>query len=317
MLFWLAGVLAGLGNPFQTGMNLRLRQKFGSPFVATLISFVGSLLFLLLVLFASGQTLHYPIARLIANPLWIWTGGVIGVIFLTGNILLLPRIGGVQTVIFPVFGQIAMSLIIDQYGLFYAPQTPVTALRILGATLVVVGVLIVSLAKQRRSETTSTAPAATPHLFTLWLWRLFAVVAGSLGAMQVAVNGYLGKVVESPIKSAIVSFMTGILLLIVICVVLALVGKLKGPTAPSDTRVPLWSWFGGILGACFVLVTVILSPRIGTGTTIICVLMGATLGGVIVDHWELFGMRRQPINLKKAIGIVLMIAGAAMSKLLV
>ena len=318
MLFWLAGILVGLGNPFQTGMNLRLRYKFGSPFVATLISFTVSLVFLLIVLLLSGQTLKYPIDLLISKPLWIWLGGVIGVIFLTGNILLLPRIGGVQTVIFPVFGQITMSLLIDQYGLFYGPQTTVTPIRILGAAFVVVGVLTVSLAKAGQSAMKSPIQTSvTPAPLTLWIWRLFAVCAGSLGAIQVAINGYLGKVVDSPIKSAVVSFFTGSLLLIVICVSLVWRGKLKESARSNETRDPIWVWFGGILGALFVLVTVILSPRIGTGTTIICVLTGATLGGVMIDCWGLFGMRRQPMTLKKNLGIVLMIGGVAMSKLLV
>ncbi len=315
MLFWLAGILVALATPFQTGMNLRLRHKFGSPFVATLISFVISLGILCVALGVTGESFHYPWGELFAKPLWIWLGGIIGVVFLTGNILLLPRIGGVQTVIFPVFGQITMGLVVDHFGLFHAPETPATWLRILGALFVVAGLMIVSLAKQTHAVAVNT-PKAAGH-WTLWIWRLFAVFQGTLGAIQIAVNGYLGHELASPVKSALMSFLTGSALLIVICLVLALMGKLHRPSPRSAERDPWWIWLGGLVGAIFIYVTVILSQTIGTGTTMICILMGATVGGMIVDYWGLFGTRRQALNAKKVAGLLLMVAGAAMTKLLV
>ena len=100
------GFLAGVGLPIQTSVNTRLRKKVGSPFNAALVSFLVGLLFLSALLLVTGQGLHIPFAQLLDEPAWIWIGGICGVVFLTGNILLFLKLGGVQTVVLPVLGQI-------------------------------------------------------------------------------------------------------------------------------------------------------------------------------------------------------------------
>ena len=52
-----------------------------------------------------------------------WVGGLLGVCFLTGNLLLLPRLGAALTVVMTVAGQIIMGVIIDTLGLLGANQT--------------------------------------------------------------------------------------------------------------------------------------------------------------------------------------------------
>ena len=59
--------------------------------------------------FFSKQTLNYT---------WV-LGGLLGVIYLTGNLLLLPRLGAL-TVVITVTGQIIMGVIIDTFGLLGA-----------------------------------------------------------------------------------------------------------------------------------------------------------------------------------------------------
>ena len=46
-----------------------------------------------------------------------WVGGLLGVCFLTGNLLLLPRLGAALTVVMTVAGQIIMGVMIDTLGL--------------------------------------------------------------------------------------------------------------------------------------------------------------------------------------------------------
>lgn len=48
----------------------------------------------------------------------MWFAGVFGVTLLTGNVLLLPKLGSLKTVIMPVTGQIVMGLLIDAFGWF-------------------------------------------------------------------------------------------------------------------------------------------------------------------------------------------------------
>lgn len=138
------GFLAGVGMPVQTSVNTRLRKRVGSPYNVSLVSFLVALVFLSALLLVTGQGVHIPFAELLNEPAWIWIGGICGLVFLTGNILLFSKLGGVQTVVLPVLGQILMGLVIDDFGLFYSQKTSLSVFRIVGAVLVILGVVLVS-----------------------------------------------------------------------------------------------------------------------------------------------------------------------------
>jgi len=58
-------------------------------------------------------------------------------------ILLLPRLGTAALIALFVLGQMIASLAFDQFGWFGAPKHPVDALRVLGAVLLVAGVVLI------------------------------------------------------------------------------------------------------------------------------------------------------------------------------
>lgn len=313
-MFILLGILMGLGLPLQTGINARLTHKLGSPYNASFVSFIIAFIFLLLLVFITEQNYFIPFGELAGEPLWIWMGGVCGFIFLTGNIVLFARLGGVQTVIFPVLGQILMGLIIDNFGLFYAPQTDLTLLRVLGAILVLLGVINVVIAKKTPDNNLLNKPKWQHTL----LWQVFGIIAGMLSTVQTAVNGHLGIILASPVKAAVISFIIGIVLLAVICVIILLQRKTVSALRIEPRRrenYSWWIWLGGILGGLFVLTNAYLSNIIGTGMTIIAILIGSTSGGLIIDCFGLLGSERKPVGMRQIFGIIIMIIGAAAIKL--
>lgn len=307
------GFLAGVGLPIQTSVNTRLRKKVGSPYNASLVSFVVALLFLSALLLITGQGLHIPLAQLLNEPAWIWIGGICGLVFLTGNILLFSKLGGVQTVVLPVLGQILMGLIIDNFGLFYSQKTPLSVFRIAGAVMVILGVVLVSMAKENK---TASEKLQKSESTTLWIWRAFGIFAGILSATQIAVNGYLGKVVGSPIKASAISFTVGIIFLAIICIVLHFKNGKSESFKNESAKNPWWMWIGGILGGLYILANVYLSRIVGTGMTVIILLIGSTTGGILVDHFGMFESPKKPINAQKILGVLIMILGAAAIKLL-
>lgn len=307
------GFLAGVGLPIQTSVNTRLRKKVGSPYNASLVSFVVALLFLSTLLLITGQGLHIPLAQLLNEPAWIWIGGICGLVFLTGNILLFSKLGGVQTVVLPVLGQILMGLIIDNFGLFYSQKTPLSVFRIAGAVMVILGVVLVSMAKENK---TASEKLQKSESTTLWIWRAFGIFAGMLSATQIAVNGYLGKVVGSPIKASAISFTVGIIFLAIICIVLHFKNGKSESFKNESAKNPWWMWIGGILGGLYILANVYLSRIVGTGMTVIILLIGSTTGGILVDHFGMFESPKKPINAQKILGVLIMILGAAAIKLL-
>lgn len=301
----LLGILVGLALPVQTSVNTKLRDKVGSPYNASLVSFVISTVFLLLLLVLTGQGFSLPWERLGGEPFWIWLGGVCGVIFLTANVLLLDRLGSAQTVVFPVLGQLLMGLLVDSLGLFRAQEIPLTPLRAAGACLVLAGVVTVAWTKGAGGQ---EAPAAR----RLWLWRLVGVAAGMFSAAQTAVNGHLGQVVGSPLTASMVSFLVGLAALVVLCAILR---AKQGPAPRVPGKYPWWTWTGGLLGAVYVLANIYLSGILGTGMTVVVLLVGATAGGLVIDHFALFGAARKAVSLRRILGILIMLAGAAAIKL--
>lgn len=326
----LLGFLVGIALPVQTSINTKLREKLGSSYNASQVSFIVAFIFLLGVSFINGKNIAIPYEKLIQEPIWIWTGGICGVIFLTGNIFLLSKLGSIQMVIFPVLGQILMGLIIDNYGLFYANQSKLTFLRMIGAVAVVIGVIVISLAKEVKKDELSAKvkefedvveedikedKTIIKYLY-LWIWRIFGVIIGMLSAIQIAVNGYLSKVVESPIKSSLISFAVGIILLAVICIIAQKKSNSKViPSKNKSQRYSWWIWLGGILGGIYILANIYLSGIIGTGMTVIVLLVGATIGGLIIDNFGLFDMENKPVNAIKILGVIIMLAGAVAIKL--
>lgn len=97
MLQGLLGIFSGLITPVQTAVNTRLGRSIGSPLRASLVSFSVGLIAMLTLTLLLGP---YPLIPATAanGPWWMWFAGVFGVTFLTGNVLLLPKLGSLKTV---------------------------------------------------------------------------------------------------------------------------------------------------------------------------------------------------------------------------
>ena len=300
---FLYGILAGFIMPMQTSINSRLRRSLGTPFRASGVNFFVGLCFLIILSFILGDGV--PFRQLHGLPVWMFLGGFCGVTVLTGNLVLFPILGATQTIVFPLFGQIVMGILIDTFGWFRGDVVPLTLWRVLGAALVFAGVVIVALggSAEEKADTTRTQTE-------LWGARLFGVAFGTLGAVQTAVNGQLGKVLDSPVQSSMVNFFVGTCLLGLIC----LFGHRKAPTPTFQG--PWWMWVGGCLGGGFVMFNVYLQHMLGTGLTVILNLIGLTAGGMFVDKTGVLESPKKPVTLQRVLGVVIMLVGAAMIRLL-
>lgn len=299
MLWILLGILAGLVLPIQTLVNTRLRASTGTPFSSSMISFaVGTVTLLIVATAVTGG--DYGIARAFDEPLWIWFGGLLGVVALTGNILLFPHLGAVQTVVLPIAGQVIMGLIVDHFGLFESPQSSLTAVRAIGAIIVLVGVIAVV-------ATPSAATSSEDSATALWLWRLAGFIFGCFTASQSAINGHLGQVTGSPVSAALVSFAVGVTALVIVNIVLRWRPRIERPEGKPN---PWWMWIGGVLGALFIFGNAALVPQIGTGLTVVAGLLGSMLGSLIIDR-----VSGALIKSRQVLGIALLLTGVVLIRL--
>jgi transporter family-2 protein len=140
--FLLLALLAGALLPIQTGINLQLRVALGQPIVAALVSFIVGTVGLALLVIAMRAPV--PVGEAWARGAWwYWTGGLLGAVYIVAAIVLAPRLGAATLVAALVAGQMVASLLIDHYGWVGFAVHPVNPLRILGAVLVVGGVVLV------------------------------------------------------------------------------------------------------------------------------------------------------------------------------
>jgi bacterial/archaeal transporter family-2 protein len=142
MLFLLLAVLAGAMLPVQTGVNVQLRGLLGQPLAAALVSFViGTLGLAALV-----ALLRVPVPVSPAwsrSAWWHWSGGLLGAVYIVGTVVLAPRLGAAALIAALVAGQMAASLVVDHYGWVGFAEHAITPLRLAGAVLIVIGVLLV------------------------------------------------------------------------------------------------------------------------------------------------------------------------------
>ncbi|WP_018296103.1 DMT family transporter [Corynebacterium lubricantis] len=307
MLAMLMGVGIGALMPIQTSVNNRLRMSVGAPLMASFISFLVGTIALVA---ASWVTTGRPVpdfSLTAGEPWWIFTGGALGVVVLTGNILLFPRVGSVQTVILPLSGQIFMGLAIDSFGLFGAPHIPLTWVRFFGAVAVLLGAFAAVGVFGRREAAGGGERGAS-----VWLWRAFGLVMGACAATQVSVNGRLGTVLGSPVQAALVSFAVGTSVLFLLLLLTRTPWRGLGGAGEKN---PWWMWMGGVLGATVIFGTAFLGPIVGTGMTVVLMLLGMMVSSLLIDQLGLFGGAKRRVTPIQIIGILVIVAGVAMIRL--
>ncbi|MDR3190140.1 MAG: DMT family transporter [Lactobacillaceae bacterium] len=315
MLFILMGValLAGFMLANQNPINADLKTVVGSPFGAATISFAVGTLFLGVLALTTEHALLPSGAFISSHPAWIWLGGLLGGVYLTSNVLLFPRLGAIQTVILPIMGQIIMGTLIDTFGWFEAASIPLSLARVLGLVILIAGVVIAIVLptlfnhEARSLEKTLTQVYAPTGLLG---WRIWAIIAGMLSAMQQAINGHMGTLLHAPVQGSFLSFFIGFILILI----LTLVIDKRFPSLEQLKVTKVWNWFGGILGGLFVLASIIVIPHIGAGLTITMGLLGQIVGSMLVQQFGWWRSMKAGVNRLQMLGVIVMILGVVFIK---
>jgi len=132
-----------------------------------------------------------------------------------------------------------------------------------------------------------------------------AFAAGVVLVVQVGVNATLRAGLGSPVAAALLSFLVGSL-------ALALLLLASGPW-PGRRQLlagPAWAWAGGVLGAFYVVSTIVLGPRLGAAALLALVILGQLLSSLVVDHYGWLGFPEHPMTLTRLVGALLLFGGA-------
>lgn len=123
MIYYLLAITLGIFVALQAGVNSALAGGIGSTVWAAVISFSVGLL--VLVLYGLFTQTPPALQKLTAMPPYLFIGGALGAIYVLSVIVLFPKIGAVNIVIFTVLGQMFFSLLVDHFGWFGAAQSPI------------------------------------------------------------------------------------------------------------------------------------------------------------------------------------------------
>lgn len=134
---------------------------------------------------------------------------------------------------------------------------------------------------------------------------LLAFGAGVSIVIQQALNSNLRTELNSAAWSGFVSYAAGLA-----CMAL-LVIALREPLPPvgAMARIPWWAWTGGVFGAIFIGLGIVLVPKLGAATFIALLIAGQMIGSVVFDHFGWLGLAQRSIDLSRIIGVLLLVAG--------
>lgn len=301
LLFYIIGVLVGMLIPIQTSVNSRLSLYTKSPFYTSFISFsVGTICLIVLNIFINPDvfSLHF-FSNQTFNYTW-FVGGLLGVGYLTGNLLLLPKLGATLTVIATVAGQIIMGVIIDTFGLFGATIHDFNLIKAIGVLLLIIGIVIMN-------QFNKNNLLLTDQKYLLF-WLLLGFIFGFFPPIQTTINSLLASHTHSPAFASLVSFTIGSITLLILTAIFNRSLKLKTSHLKFGKLKPIY-FTGGILGMAFVTSNIILMPHLGAALTTLIGMFGQILMGILIDHFALFGSPKIDMTSRKTIGLLCILTG--------
>lgn len=137
------------------------------------------------------------------------------------------------------------------------------------------------------------------------LYIALAFLTGAGIAAQALINSRLRLELGGAFWAAIGQFVVGLVLLILLVVAT----RQPGPTLANALRAPWWVWTGGAFGATFIVVSIVLTPRMGTALTLASITIGQLVTALILDHNGWLGGTVVRITPMRAAGAALLFAG--------
>ncbi|PLP59220.1 hypothetical protein CYK37_12185 [Mesorhizobium loti] len=303
-LFVPLSLFAGGLLAVQAGANAQLSKAIGSPFAATTLQLtVGTGLLLLIALFTG------TLAALGALPRaewWHLVGGTASAIYVVSTIVLFPRLGAVVSVGLFIAGQMLASLALDSFGLLGVAQTGLQAGAAVGTLVVLAGVAMIVFGQGGKDNLKADKLG----------WIALALVAGAVLPVQGAVNALLRHDLGgAPFAVGAISFFVATLAMAAVMLVVITLRKTPSPNLGGVQTMPWWGWLGGFAGAIYVTTVFTAIPVIGAAAAVGFTVAGQQVASVFVDRYGWFRLPQRPVSGLRLVGVVLLLAGVAIIKL--
>ena len=292
-----ASVVSGMLVATQSRINGEFGLRLGDGALAALISFASGFVILTLALTVSstGRAGVSTIGRELRAgqlPWWAILGGMGGGFLVLTQGLVAGVLGVALFSVAVVAGQTLGAMWLDARGAAGLARVGMSGTRVLGALLVVAGVVI-------SVQLWAGSAGAVSWAFALPL------VAGAGTGVQQALNGRIRARASSALAATWVNFGVGTLTLSVVWLVLLPVTGGPG-NFPSDW----WLYAGGLVGTLFIPIQTITVHRIGVLGLGVSLVTGQILGSIALDLF--FPVAEGTLGLFTVTGALVTVLGSAL-----
>jgi len=142
-------------------------------------------------------------------------------------------------------------------------------------------------------------------------YHVLAAIAGILLPLQIAFNNRLTSFSGNPLLASLISFSVGTVVLLVYSISNF---TMLQRSVQYVAQAPWYAWLGGVVGAFYVVSTVVASPKIGIAMFLALVIGGQLIMSMLIDHFGWLGMPEKQINLWRLAGLILIVAGVMLIK---
>ena len=265
-------LICGFLISLQARANGELSRQLGNSLEAALVSFSsGLIVFIIISIFHRGirtgiRNLH--IARKAGHLRW-WNffGGALGGFLVAIQTNVLPLIGVAIFSVGSIAGQTVTSLLVDRLGITGGGKKAITIRRVFAAVLTIASVFV-SVLDRFRAESLSIVSV------------LLVVLAGSIIAVQRALNGKINEYSHQSYSTSFLNFITGTSCLGILLLVQLGFGKTTLVALPQNH---LWMYTGGVMGILYIAFAATIVQHLGVLTFTLFSVGGQLLASLVLD----------------------------------
>ena len=140
LLYIVTAFMMGMTMSIYLPMNSSVSRHLGSSITANVTFFLVALVTSVAILLLFGDL--GSVSKINKVPIYLYLTGFISAIIILGTTFLIPHLGARKFFILLIAGQIGMAIIVSHFGMLESPPDPVNLKKIIGALLVVAGVII-------------------------------------------------------------------------------------------------------------------------------------------------------------------------------
>jgi transporter family-2 protein len=135
-------------------------------------------------------------------------------------------------------------------------------------------------------------------------WILITLLGGAVLPIQAGINAKLGKAAESPLHATAISFIVGLIGLILYIIITKQSFSLAGIKGA-----PAYAWLGGLFGAFYVTVVILSFKELGPALTFGLIVAGQMICSVLLEHFKILVAQPNPISMYRLIGVAFVVVG--------